>query len=611
MTEIDAKYQKLKRLDTLDEDDFISGLNIEKYTKSKKNPTQKMMENWKAGITVGLVNLPLCVSLAVASGSTPACGIMSGIIAGIVSSIAGGSNFNIVGPTGALSGFLLNIVARYGVSALPYIAFTTGILTLIVKFYHLERYIDLCPTAVNEGFTLGVAFIIFFNQMNSALGIGKIKKEEQPYEMHTAGPQEEETLIHQIIENLKHIDQMKGEAFLIYLIFFFGLYILLKNYPTIPWMIVAAIVGIILGPLVPTIDTLKTKFGIIHFVIFDFSYLKESDPSILFDPRIWIDSLPIAFVAILESLISAKIADSMTSTRFHKQNEVRGLAISNLICGILGGIPVTAALARTALNIKSGATHKYSAGISSGLMLILGGLFIGFFSYIPMAVVAAQVCIVAVRMVNVTELIHIYHHDKKNFSILLAVAIICILRDPVIGIVLGMLIYLIAFCENLTIPCVEMITTHEKNVVSQGGRDTVPVFSNIEHHMADIPPQEGDYLIYRIVGILTFMNMTEHVERLKAIAKKEEDKIIVISLRYMNYIDIDGLNALKVLVEKVSKDIPKSPNSSLNKIVITGISKSKLDKINNNEWVEKMKTQNALIVNEHSTVRRASKLTKF
>jgi MFS superfamily sulfate permease-like transporter len=606
MTDIQAKYHKLKRLDTLDGDDFISGLNIEKYTKSKKNPTQKLTENWKSGFTVGLVNLPLCVSLAVASGSTPAAGIMSGIIAGFVSSIAGGSNFNIVGPTGALSGFLLNIVAQYGISALPYMAFTTGVLTLIVKFYELERYIDLCPTAVNEGFTLGVAFIIFFNQMNSALGIGKIKKELQPFEMHTAGPQEEETLIHQIIENLKHIDQMKSEAFIIYLIFFCLLYYLIKSKPTIPWMIISAIVGIIIGPLIPTIDTLQSKFGIIHFQIFDFSYLKESDPSILLDPRIWIDSLPIAFVAILESLISAKIADSMTGTRFHKQNEVRGLALSNIICGVLGGIPVTAALARTALNIKSGATHKYSAGISSGLMLVLAGIFIGFFSYIPMAVVAAQVCIVAVRMVNVEELKHIYHHDKKSFSILLAVAIICILRDPVIGIVLGMLIYLISFCENLTNPFVEIITTHESNVLGQGNRDPVTVFSNIEHHMNDIPHYEGDYLVYRIVGILTFMNMTEHVERLKAIATKE-DKVIVISLRYMNYIDMDAIAALKLLIEKVSKEIPKSTNTQLNKIVITGISKSKLEKLHNDEWIEKLKSQNAIIISDHSSVKKASK----
>ena len=606
MTDIHAKYHKLKRLDTIDGDDFVSGLNIEKWTKSKKNPTQKLTENWKSGFTVGLVNLPLCVSLAVASGATPAAGIMSGIIAGFVSCIAGGSNFNIVGPTGALSGFLLNIVSNYGVSALPYMAFTTGVLTLITKFYQLERYIDLCPTAVNEGFTLGVAFIIFFNQMNSALGLGKIPQEDT-YELATLSAKEEETLVHQIIQNLKHLDQMKMEAFIIYLAFFFSLYFLLKYFPTIPWMIVAAVVGIILGPMVKSVDTLQSKFGIIQFQIFDFSYLKETDPSILFDPRIWVDSLPIAFVAILESLISAKIADSMTGTRFHKQNEVRGLALSNLICGVLGGIPVTAALARTALNIKSGATHKYSSGISSALMLVLAGIFIGFFSFIPMAVIAAQVCIVAVRMVNVQELIHIYHHDKKNFSILITVAIICVLRDPVIGIVLGMLVYLIGFCENLTAPYVEFITTHEGHSFKKGSRDAIASSSNLENHLSDIPTQDGDYFVYRIVGILTFMNLTEHVERIKAIAKKD-DKTIIISLRYMNYVDIDGITALKVLIEKVSKEIPHNPNYSMNKIIIAGITKSKLEKINNHEWIEELKSKNAIFFDEHSAVRRASKI---
>jgi SulP family sulfate permease len=340
--------------------------------------------------------------------------------------------------------------------------------------------------------------------------------------------------------------------------------------------------------------------------MFDFSYLNVSDPTILMDPRLWVDSLPIAFVAVLESLMSAKIADSMTGTRFHKQNEIRGLAISNIICGVFGGIPVTAALARTALNIKSGATHKYSSGICSLVMLVLAGFFIRFFSYIPMAVVASQVCIVAVRMVDVHELKHIYDHDKKNFSVLITVAIICTLRDPVMGVVLGMLIYLIAFCENLTTPYVEFITTHESNEYNKKTGEAVAMFSNIATHMSDVPHHEGDYIIYRIVGILTFMNMAEHMDRLKAIVKKY-DKTIVISLRYMIYIDMDALNALKFLIEKETKD-NRNLNTEINKIVITGMSKSKMDKVNNKEWIEKFKYKNTIFLNEHSAVRKASKI---
>ena len=604
MTDIHAKYHQLKRLDTIDGDDFVSGLNIEKWTKSKKNPTQKLMENWKAGISVGLVNLPLCVSLAVASGSTPAAGIMSGIISGFVSCIAGGSNYNVVGTTGALTTFLLKIVSNYGVSSLPYMAFTTGVLTLITKFYQLERYIDLCPSAVNEGFTLGVAIIMVVNQMNSALGIsGKLP--ETTFEAATLAAHEEETLIHQIIPILKHIDEMKIEAFIIFLVFFFSLYFLLKSYPKVPWMIVAVIFGIIIGPLVKSIDTIQSKFGIIRFQFYDFSYLNETNPSILFDLRFWIDSLPIAFVILLESLISAKIADGMTGTRFHKQNEMRGLAISNILCGVLGGIPVASGLARTALNIKSGATHKYSAGINSALILVLSGIFIGFVSFIPMAVVASMVCIAAVRMVNVQELINIYQNDKKNFYLLITVAIICVIRDPVIGVIFGMLIYMIGFCENLTVPYCEFITTSRGHSLKQGSRDAVTSSSNLEYHLSDIPTQDGDYFVYRIVGILTFMNLTEHVERIRAIAKKE-DKTIIISLRYMNFIDNDGITALKVLIEKVSKDIPQGPNS-MNKIIIAGITKSKLEKINNQEWIEELKSKNAIFFDEHSAVRRASK----
>lgn len=122
-----------------------------------------------------MVNLPLSISLAVASGATPTAGILSGIVSGFITGIFGGSNYNIVGPTGALSGFLMSCVIRYGISILPLFAIFTGIFTFLTAHFKLQEFIDLVPVPVNEGFTLGVAFTIFFNQMNSALGIGKFK----------------------------------------------------------------------------------------------------------------------------------------------------------------------------------------------------------------------------------------------------------------------------------------------------------------------------------------------------------------------------------------------------------------------------------------------------
>ena len=142
----------------------------------------------------------------------------------------------------------------------------------------------------------------------------------------------------------------------------------IKWKPKIPWMIIISAIGIVMGALISQFPTLFTVFGEPNFTLF---IKPDFNPIHVIDPRFYADCVPIAFVAILETLISAKIADSMTGTKFHKQRELRGLALANLFCGATGGIPVTAALARTALNIRNGATHKYSSVFSSLTMVLL------------------------------------------------------------------------------------------------------------------------------------------------------------------------------------------------------------------------------------------------
>ncbi len=586
------KATKYIKLESALERDFLKDLDYKKEIPEKRTNYEKFMENLKPGITVGLVNLPLCISLAVASGSTPEAGILSGIIAGICSGFAGGSNYNIVGPTGALSGFLSNLVFRYGVSSLPYFAMATGVLTYFVKVYGLEKYIDLFPTAVNEGFTVGVACIIFFGQMNSALGIGKIISLDDS-EAAQVVHKEHETLVHTIINNITHIHQMKMQAFIIFLFFFVSLYLLIKNYPTIPWMIIAALVGILIGICELPVDTLKTKYGDLSLNPLSFSYIKETNPAFLLDPRLWVDALPIVFVAVLETLISAKIADSMTNTRFKKDKEIRGLALANVISGLFGGIPVTAALARTALNIKSGCSHKYSSVINGGLLFLLGIVFISFFKYLPMCVVAAQVCIVAVRMVNYTELGHLYHDDRKSFIILMVIGVICVVQDPIVGIILGMLIYLINFCDSLTQPWAEIIL-RQKQLVSQS--EIVYVDQADEQHQvhaSDIPKNGDNLIVYRIIGIINFMNTPEHIDKLSALVRKQ-DHTIVISLRYMHYVDLDALHALKHLIERVEK-IEQELNKT-NKIYVTGLSSTTKDMIKNEKWIAAIKEMGILLI---------------
>lgn len=568
-------YSKLQRLATSNEQVFLKELDYGKSRRIKKSQVQKMEENWRSGITVGLVNLPLCISLAVAGGSTPEVGILSGIWAGIASGIWGGSNYNIVGPTGALSGFLAVCAERYNPGSLAFVAIFTAVFTFIIKYYSIERYIDLFPTPVNEGFTLGVAFIIFFGQINSFLGIGKIAKIE--------GEHQGESLIHKIILNLIHIDQMRPFVFITYLIFFIALMQAIKWKPLIPWMMIVSALGIILGAAIGSFPTLFNVFGEPNFTLF---IMPQFNPVILVDPRFWADCLPIAFIAILETLISAKIADSMTGTKFHKARELRGLALANLFCGVCGGLPVTAALARTSLNIRSGATHKYSSVYSSMTMVLLGSVFFRYFKFLPLCIVSVQVCVVAVRMVNTNDIWHLYEHDMKNFMVLILSAIICIISDPVGGIVFGMLMYYLLFAEKLILPWSELIVTKES---IEGEKR---VFTEEESHFLDIPKESNNFVVYRIVGILNFINVDEHKEKILAITNKP-DSVLVLSLRYLYLIDLDGISTLKAFIDDLLKKTKKDKC-----IYITGLTKTKLERFPDKEWFKTLKDKNILLYDD-------------
>jgi SulP family sulfate permease len=375
---------------------------------------------------------------------------------------------------------------------------------------------------------------------------------------------------------------------------------------------VAALAGIFLSfSNIIKVQTLKSKFGDFTLDILDLSYMKKISPVFFFDIRLWVDSLPIAFISVLESLISAKISDEMTHTHFNKTKEVNSLALSNIISGLFGGIPVTAALARTTLNIRSGATRKFSSLLNGVFLFLISFIFLFVFRYLPLCVAAAQVAMVAVRMVNIEEIQTLYSKDRKNFYILITIAIICIVQDPTIGIVFGILIYLISFCDSLTYPWSEIIKTHgikvadRLNSKTESGPKIIKnnhyAIDNLNLFLSDLPSDEGEYVLYRIIGIVNFMNVKEHTEKINTLAA-EDTATVVISFRYLHYIDLDAMHAIKHLIEHVSKDLRRRSfeKALKHKIIITGLTKYNLEGISDKDWIEELKNNDMLILKDHT-----------
>jgi len=614
------RLDKLKRLNSFKKEQLMKVSNEIHIPKIKKTLGQKLAENLRSGVLVGMINLPMCICFSVASGTYPEAGVLSGVWGGIFGGLIGGSYYNVLGPASALCGFLAKFVSKWGPDSLPWCSIFCGLFSLITMIFNLGKYIDIFPLSVKEGFTTGIAFGIFFGQMSNALGMPNFPKENK---------HEEESILNFIGKNIYHIMEMNSNALAIFVLYFMALSILLKVSPKIPWIVIINILGILLGYLDITgitefnLITLKKKFSDMSFKLIILPKIPKETPFMLIDPNFYVDCLPIAFVVVLECLIAAKIADSVTKTKFHIQRELKGLFISDLIIGALGGIPSTGGLHRTAMNIKSGATHKYSSIISSGILVLMALIFFPLFKFLPLPVIAAQMCFISARMINYEEVYNMWREDKPNFYLFFTVFIVSILTDPIIGLFFGLLIYQIIFSDLLLNPYSEVLVTEDKIDFKEGSRQHTK--SNLKDHFWDIPEKEGRYFVYRIVGVINFMNIDIHKERILNLAKSDDRSIVVLSLRYMNITDANSLEGLKALIEEIENNnplrkIPKNfqeefmtngeiivpdieePLESTKhlgkKIIITGLSQSKYNKFRNTDWFRHLKNKGQLIVGE-------------
>ncbi|MFA5075045.1 MAG: SulP family inorganic anion transporter [Candidatus Babeliales bacterium] len=501
-----------------------------------KNSIALIKKNWKSGFSVGLVSIPLAISLAVASNTTPVVGIITAIWSGFVASIFGGSNYNIIGPTGALTGILAGYAIIYGPDSLSMLAILAGIIIFITYFINLEKYLVLFPASTIHGFILGIAIIIILNQINPALGISV--------------PVIHENLLANTIESIKNFSNFSAQAASLFFIFLFFLFFITKKVKNIPAMIIASPIAIFLGYLstskiLPlTLQTLETKYSTIQpslFLRVNFS----------FNPNFLIPAFTIALIAIIETMISARIADGLTKTKHDKQKEILGLSLANIVSGICGGIPATAALARTDLNIRAGGTSKISATLSSFFILIISFLFLKYFKFLPIPAVAAMLAFVAIRMVEKKHLSKMYKIDKKNFALAMFVAAMTIYEDPIIGILSGVAISMFLFMLKLSQGQFELSFGEKEKA------DYIKAKESIETGLKD-----SDLLVYSIKGKLAYINAQSHITRLETFPIKYNN--ILLNLKDLYFIDMDGVDAFSDIINII--------NSQNKKIFISGVS---------------------------------------
>jgi len=474
------------------------------------------------GITVAIVALPLAMAFAIASGVGPEKGLITAIVAGILASIFGGSRVEISGPTGAFVVVIYDIVLRYGYEGLAVATIMAGFLLILMGIFRLGAVIKFIPYPVITGFTAGIALLIFSSQVADMLGLGIAQLPGAFIDKWAV-----------ILSNLTKINF----SALILGAVCIGVIVLSKRFiPRVPGPILAVIVGILAVKFLGlSVETIQSRFGEISLSSSGFDW--QSVLNIQTIKALSPSAMTIALLAAIESLLCAVVADGMTGSRHNAHSELIGQGLANIGSIAAGGIPATAAIARTATNIKAGGKTPVS-GIIHSLSLILFVLFFAqYIVLIPMASLAAILMVVAWNMSEVEHVKHLLKAPTSDVAVLACTFLLTVLIDLTVAVQVGVVLAAILFIKRIiNASAIANITQSmiEPNSDDPDGISQKKVLPGVE--------------VYEISGPFFF----GVADRLKFIldAIGFIPKVFILRMRNVPFMDATGMYALKEFEQK-------------------------------------------------------------
>ncbi|MGG0717459.1 SulP family inorganic anion transporter [Robertmurraya massiliosenegalensis] len=388
-----------------------------------------------SGLVVGIIAIPLGMAFAIASGVKPEYGIYTTIIAGILISIFGGSKYQIGGPTGAFIPILFGIIMTYGYENLLIAGFMAGIILLLMGIFKLGMLIKFIPKSVTIGFTSGIAVIIFVGQIANFLGLTDVKSHEY--------------FLQNLNEIFHHIDTINLYSLLTAGICLLTILIMPKWLPNIP----SPLIGLVFSTLVATllypndIATIGSTFGTIPNSLPQFEV-----PTITIEriQQLIGPAFVIAFLGAIESLLSAVVADGMTNSRHNSNRELMGQGIANMVTPLFGGIPATGAIARTATNIKNGATSPLSGIIHGIVVLLVLLLFAPYASKIPLASMAPILMIVAWNMSERRVFFQLLKTRSGDSLVLVITFLLTVFLNLTWAVGIGLILAIVIFTKRMS-----------------------------------------------------------------------------------------------------------------------------------------------------------------
>lgn len=495
---------------------------------------QQLLKDIIAGLTVGIIAIPLSMALAIASGVPPQHGLYTAIVAGIAIALLGGSRFNISGPTAAFVVILYPITQQFGISGLFMATLLSGVILLLMALFRLGRLIEYIPLPVTLGFTCGIGITIGTLQIKDFLGL---TIEHMP--SHYIG---KVSAIVQALPTINLADSAVGILTLIVLTQWHKLRLAIPGH--LPAVIIGTLAALLLGHFGFSVATIGSAFQYtlsdgtigngIPNVLPEF-VLPWNIPNAQGETIHWTFDriqalLPAAFsmavLGAIESLLCAVVLDNMTDTKHHSNNELLAQGLGNILSPFLGGITATAAIARSAANVKSGAFSPIASVVHALLVLFALLFFAKALSYLPLSSMAALLLMVAWNMANVGEIIRLARRSSRNeIAVLFTCTILTVIFDMVIAISVGVLLASLLFIRSIA----EMTKSIEQSV----------------------PDDLQDVLAYRISGPLFFAAADKVFAELhdKTVHTDHEIRHIVLQCDAVTVLDTGGIHALTHFVQ--------------------------------------------------------------
>ncbi len=464
-----------------------------------------------AGVTVGVLALPLAIAFAMASGMKPEAGIYTAIIAGFIISALGGSRVQIGGPTGAFIVIVYGIVTQYGVANLLICTMMAGAMLLAMGLARMGTWIRFIPVSVISGFTKGIAVLILLSQVKEFFGLNT-----------AALPAEFFAKVGMLWNALPtvNIESMGLGLVCLALIVFWP-----KAWRVVPSPLVALVAGTIAAALLQlNVETIGSRFG----------EMPHALPSLVW-PSITLDTLrylvfpafTIALLGAIESLLSATVADNMIDDRHDPNQELMAQGIANLVAPLFGGFCATGAIARTSTNVNMGAATPVSGIIHAFTLLLIVLIAAPAAKHIPLCVLSAILVVVAWNMGEWREFKELRRYTFNYRAVLLSAFVLTVVLDLTVAVEAGMVLAALFFITRIS-------------GLTRVSELTVPAGQGVR--------------AYSVYGSL-FFGSANKIERLLVHADPADPaRALILDMQKTINVDTTGLDMLDVLHRKLKKN---------------------------------------------------------